>query len=248
MKVKDFYYRSIEERRKFIKDYIEKSGLYYETQMFRENGDKGVNFLILEWKRKDKPNIIITAHYDGFGAYDNAGGVAGLLWLLRWIKFDNLKSFDYGIGIIIVFTDKEERDLVGAKHLIKHKIFDIEKIYAHLSLDGFGIGTNISGFANSKEVRLKINSTEETVLTLHADTTVFQEKGIPSIHLFTLPEKELSDLVSDRLFPPTWRIIHTKKDTPENIDDCFIPFVMLNIYKNIPELDFTRNGIITIGG
>lgn len=96
-----------------------------------------------------------------------------------------------------------------------------------------------------KEVRLKIDSHEKSI-KLQADTTVFQEIGVLSLHLFTLPEKELLDLLDEALFPDTWRIVHTKKDTPDKIDACFIPFMALNFLKDLPMIDLKKNGIIAL--
>lgn len=246
MKVKDLYFLNIKERRMFLEHGIKSEGLNYEIQTFHENGYKGFNFLVLDWFRRNKPNIVITAHYDGFGAYDNAGGTIGLLWLLKWIRCDNLESFNNKFGLVAVFTDGEERGVLGARYLLKHDFFQRRKIHGHLSLDGFGIGTHLGVLGNMRKVKLKLNSEYEAELDFKADTTAFQDKGIPSLHLFSLPYKELNELVNLRIFPPCWRIVHTKEDTPDKVDEEILPFIVFNLYGKISALDFKEQGVFIL--
>lgn len=215
-------------------------GLNYEKQLFSMDGYEGKNILVRDYYKKKQPTMIISSHYDGFGAYDNAGGVVALLWVIRWTKLidENTRK----LSIIFVFLDAEERNLMGAKHFLHEN--SIDEICGHISLDGFGIGTEIGAFANLKEIKLKVHSHEKSI-AFQADTTVFQANGIPSLHLFTLPEKELLELVHFGNFPDTWRIVHTNEDTPEKVDGCFIPFVALNLYKGLPKVDFRKKGLTT---
>ena len=244
MRVRRLFELDIERRRQSIADNLEQQGLRYEVQVFRTNGCKGVNFLVGEWKREDRPNIVITSHYDGPGAYDNAGGTIGLMWLTKWARIDGLRSFNGKFGLIVVFTDGEERGLLGAKEFLKE---NPSNVHAHVSIDGFGIGTVIGGFGNLRDIRLNIRSHEE-LLTLQADTLVFQRNGIPSIHLFSLPVRSFRLLVKNRTLPHQWRIIHTKEDTPDKIDEELIPFLAHSIYCKLPDLDFGRTGIFSLEG
>lgn len=236
------YSLPLKERRTFLTKSLKDLGLRFDIQHFSEDGYIGQNILVYDYYEKGQSTIIISSHYDGFGAYDNAGGVVALLWIIRWVKLIN-KDLKEKFSILFVFLDGEERGLLGAKHFVKNN--SINEIYGHISLDGFGIGTEIGCFANLKEARLKVNSQEKSI-KLQADTTVFQETGVLSLHLFTLPEKELLGLLEEALFPDTWRIVHTKKDTPDKIDDCFIPFMALNFLKNLRTIDFQKNGIIAL--
>ena len=242
------YSLNIQERRMFIKSYLIKRDISFKTQSFRLEGYEGENIIIEEWMRQDIPNIIISSHYDGWGAYDNAGGTAGILWLISWTKMDGLKYLKGRFGFIIVFLDGEESGLLGVKNFISNYLSKENlSIGGQVSLDGFGIGTHIGGFANTKWVEIKTDSRKETRFKLEADTTIFQKYKIPSLHLFSLPYQELKALSDKRKFPPSWRILHTRDDTPDKIEEGFLPFVMLHLYRNIHLLDFQSEGVIILG-
>jgi hypothetical protein len=246
MKVGEFYFLDIGERRLFLEDFFSIEKLNYETQAFEQNNYNGTNFLILDWFRQNKTNIVITAHYDGFGAYDNAGGTIGLLWLLKWAKFDKLAAFKNRFGLVVSFTDGEEVDLAGVRCLLRHRIFQSQQKYNHIALDGFGIGTCIGGFANRRNVIVKLPSTGKRSLPLQAETNIFQDIGIPSLHLFTLPKDQLINLVARSLFPPCWQAIHTEKDTPDKIDEEMLPFVILSLYRKMLSLDFEESEVFML--
>ena len=242
------YSLNIRERRKFIKSSLKKMGISFKTGPFIREGYEGENIIVTEWAKEGFPNIIISAHYDGWGAYDNAGGTAGLLWLLKWAGWDKLITLNGSSGLIVVFLDGEESGLLGAKDYIENSLFDKNlKVKGQISLDGFGIGTHIGGFANTKKIRLRIDREKEIELVLEADTSIFQQYQIPSLHLFSLPYEELKDLLDEKKFPPSWQILHTTEDSPDKIDEGCLPFVILHLYQNIPLLDFQSEGVITIG-
>ena len=242
------YSLNIRKRRKFIKSSLKKMGIPFKTGPFVREGYEGENIIVTQWAKGDLPTIIISAHYDGWGAYDNAGGTAGLLWLLKWAGWDKLISLNGSFGLIIVFLDGEESGLLGAKDYIENSLFDKNlKVKGQISLDGFGIGTHIGGFANTKKIRLRIDLGKKIELVLEADTAIFQQYQIPSLHLFSLPYEELKALLDEKRFPPSWQILHTTEDTPDKIDEGCLPFVVLHLYQSIPLLDFQSEGVITIG-
>jgi hypothetical protein len=181
------------------------------------------------------------------GAYDNAGGVITLLWVLKWAKYGNLRNLMDKYGIIFAFVDGEERGLLGSYHLLEDKILQLFRIVGHLSLDGYGIGTAIGGFGNLLSVRLRINSKEKN-LKLSADTSIFQERNIPSLHTFSLPCNELQNLVEKCIFPPSWKILHTGKDTPDKIEEWILPFMGLQLYEKLSQIDFNIRGVFTLNG
>lgn len=242
------YSLNIRERRGFIKSCLKKMDISFKTQSFRLEEYEGENIIIEKWTRQDIPNIVISAHYDGWGAYDNAGGTAGLLWLISWARIDRLKHLNGRFGLIIVFLDGEEIGLLGVRRFIsKYLPKENLSIEGQVSLDGFGIGTHIGGFANTKRIEIKPDSRKEIKFTLKADTTIFQKYKIPSLHIFSLPYQELKALSDERKFPPSWRILHTEDDTPDKIEEEFLPFVILDLYRNIPSLDFQSDGVIILG-
>ncbi len=216
------------------------------TQRFKINGYYGENFIILDFYKKNNPTIIISAHYDGFGAYDNAGGVLTLLWLIRWAKLTKGNK-NYDLSFLSVFFDGEESGLLGAKHFFQTPLLRNISIYSHISVDGFGIGTHIGGFANMNEVKLKKGNKEKDFF-IQTDDDIFQKKKIPSLCIFTLPKEELLQLISKKTFPNTWDIIHTDKDTPDKIEEGFIPYLALYLYKNMSKLDFQKKDIVMVGG
>ena len=242
------YSLNIDERKEFIKSFLKRRNIPFMVQPFQDGEYGGENIIVEKWVRKNVPNIIITAHYDGWGAYDNAGGTAGLLWLLHWAEIDELKSLNENYGLIVAFLDGEEKGLLGVKAFIKNYLPKKKlNLTGQISLDGFGIGTHIGGFANTEEVKLRINSKKEIRFKLQADTSVFQKHSIPSLHLFSLPHQELKGLIDKKEFPLSWKILHTKEDTPDRIEEVFLPFVIFNLYKNIGLLDFRAKGTIMIG-
>lgn len=244
--LKHYYFLPIQEKRKLIEEQLWDAGYEFQIQDFHKDGYKGKNFVVLDFFEESKPVIIITTHYDGFGAYDNAGGVIALLWLLRWIKLDNLKNLNNKWGLIVVFLDGEERGLIGARNFVENSMLEKVKIRGHISLDGFGIGNLIGGFGNMKSVRIRLGRKGEIEVPLSADTSVFQEKGISSLHIFSLPHNELQNLVHHSIFPPQWHILHTKEDTPENIAEELIPYVVLYLYGRLADLDFKKQGIFIV--
>lgn len=243
------YSLNISGRRTFIKSYMRRKSIRFKTQSFIRNKYNGENFIVEEWKKRDKPNIIVSAHYDGLGAYDNTGGTVGLLYLLDLIKIHGVTHINEDGGLVIAFLDGEESGLLGAKEFIKTYLKDERiPVKGHLSLDGFGIGTHIGGFANLKQIKLRLSLDREINLKIDADTNVFQEHNIPSLHFFSLPYQELKALREKGTFPPSWQILHTKDDTPDKIEEDFLPFVILFLFKRIPFLDFSFKGFVTLGG
>jgi hypothetical protein len=246
--VKQIYSSNLQERRRFIKSYLQKLDIPIWEQPFLLKGYGGENIIIKRWMKNDMPNIIISAHYDGWGAYDNVGGTAALLWLINFINLDNKSLLNEKFGLIFVFLDGEESGLLGVRFFASHFLSQ-KKVtyYGQISLDGFGIGTSIGGFANTRKIQLRNDANEIIPFILEADTLIFQENDIPSLHLFSLPFDEMQSLLNKRQFPNTWRIIHTKEDTPDKLNEEFLPFVVMNLYRNIYSLDFKTQGVIIIG-
>ena len=99
---------------------------------------------------KAEKTIVIGAHYDHFGmgnfdeiyqgfptilngANDNASGIAGLLELARYFKYNKIKR-----NILFIAFSAEEKGSLGSYYFIKNKVFDISKIDYMINLDQIG--------------------------------------------------------------------------------------------------------------
>ncbi|KGJ88656.1 M20/M25/M40 family metallo-hydrolase [Colwellia psychrerythraea] len=99
---------------------------------------------------KDK-YIVLTAHYDHLGtirnkiyngADDNASGTAALLLYAKLLKDNPLKH-----SVILLFTDGEEVDLLGAKAFISQQKKLLNNVKLNINLD------MIAGSKNTKKLR-----------------------------------------------------------------------------------------------
>lgn len=241
------YSSSLADRRTLIAHLLSSFGCAYERQSFVLDGYVGENILVNSLATAKGPNIIVSAHYDGWGAYDNAGGTVALVWLTRFLAESNLGRRKTPPGVFVVFLDGEESGLLGARHFAaSHRIDHEDRIIGHVSLDGFGAGTHIGGFGNVRKIALEDNAGRTIDFVLQADTTVFQECGTSSLHLFSLPHAELRDLQRSARFPETWRLIHTPSDTPDRLKETYLPYVALHLFERISTLNFNIRGIFSL--
>lgn len=247
MKTSDIFAKNITFKRQYIRNFLRKNNLLFKVQQFSIDEFTGLNFWVLDWLKPKKENIYITVHYDGFGAYDNDAGVIVVMWMLKWLMKDRESNLKNNIGLVIIFTDGEERGLLGAKNVMNFKEVTEVNVIKHLAVDGIGIGTQLVGFANLKNIKLQTAPEDYRTFHIGSESTVFQDLGIPSIHLFTLPEKDFYGLLNHQIFPDIWRIVHTQDDNLQKINDDFLPFSALSLIKNLSNIKFNSNGIIILG-
>lgn len=247
MKTSDIFAKNITFKRQYIKDFLSNNNLLFEVQQFSNDEFTGLNFWVLDWHKPKEENIYITVHYDGLGAYDNDAGVIVVMWLLKWLMKDRISNLINSIGLVIIFTDGEERGLLGAKNVMHFKEATEMKFIKHLAIDGIGIGTQLVGFANLKNINLQTSPEDYRTLQIGSESTVFQDLGIPSVHLFSLPKKDFYGLLNYQTFPNIWRIIHTNDDNLQNINDDILPFMALFLFNNLVNINFNSIGIIPIG-
>lgn len=238
MRVRSLYALNEKERAEVISHALTEEKIEFLACPFNAKGYAGKNIIVTQWSDLSRPYVVVNAHYDGCGAYDNLGGTLVLFWMLKWMK----QVFKKG-NYLFAFFDGEERGLLGASSFLQG--FGSKDIAGHLSLDGFGIGNSIGCFANLKEVVLKIDG-KAHYMPLQADTMVFQEKGIPSLHCFSLPYDELKALIENNIFPPAWHILHTRADSPRLIEDIWLPLLARQLVGKLDTLRFNSKGTISL--
>jgi len=238
VRVRSLYALNEKERTEVISYALTEEKIKFISHSFNAKGYAGKNIIVTQWSDLSRPYLVVSAHYDGCGAYDNLGGTLVLFWMIRWMK-QVLKNGNY----LFAFFDGEERGLLGASSFLQG--FSPKNIAGHLSLDGFGIGNSIGCFANLKEVLLEIDG-KAHYMPLQADTMVFQEEGIPSLHCFSLPYNELKALIEDNIFPSTWHILHTRADSPKLIEDIWLPLLALQLMHKLDTLRFNSKGTISL--
>jgi len=166
-------------------------------------------------------DLLISAHYDGDGAYDNASGVVGLLLLADQIRRDPLAG-----TITCAFFDHEEGGQEGARFYAA----SLQRRWprAHVAIDGLGIGPRVVGAFNMRSLRVRCGQ-EWHQVECRSDASVFQDNGIPSVHCFSLPAAEADSLVLEGTAPKSWAILHSPRDHPDIID-------MMALETNISDL------------
>jgi hypothetical protein len=134
--------------------------------------------------------MILCAHYDTVyntpGAYDNSAGVAVLMEIVR--RLHNVRFLK---GLDIVFTDGEEFNLLGSKHLADTQSKGVEIV---LNIDGVGRGNLLEVWTGpeSLERRLRdyLDCLPEIQSSLYinppppgSDHAPYYSRGIPSCML-----------------------------------------------------------------
>jgi hypothetical protein len=151
--------------------------------------------------------VILSAHYDGHGAYDNASGVVVLLMLARLMSRVKLP-----FPLTCAFFDLEERGQIGSREFVRS--LSGMKPRAHVSLDGVGIGQELVAVWNTRQMLVRCRHAEIEIACA-CDSLSFMDAGIPTGHAFSLPCSEADSFLSYRTAPRTWRILHSSADTPE---------------------------------
>ena len=105
-----------------------------------------VGYLPAAIKPKQKPYLVITAHYDHLGrmgketyfpgANDNASGVGMLLYLAQELSLKRDSNFNY----VFIAFGAEEAGLVGSHYFVEHPLFDLKKIRFLLNTHIMGSG------------------------------------------------------------------------------------------------------------
>jgi Zn-dependent M28 family amino/carboxypeptidase len=165
-------------------------------------------------KAKNKPYIVLTAHYDHLGmmgqntyfpgANDNASGVGMLLYLAQQLAKDRNPNFNY---VFIAFSG-EEAGLVGSAYFVAHPIIPLKDIRFLLNTDIMGSGeegitvVNATLFKSEFNQLVALNQKGNFLAQVksrgpaaNSDHYFFTEKGVPAFFVYTMgPNKNYHDI------------------------------------------------------
>lgn len=223
---------TIKERERLIIAFLKSKGLKARWHSFSINELKHCNIWI-NFKGQLQKTIVISTHYDGIGAYDNACGVATLLYLIEsFISYRPKHNFVY------CFFDCEEEGQMGSK-LFLQDFPNRRSVVQHLEIDGSGIGDCLVGVSNFTSLPLQFGE-KIIVVPSSGDFASFISHNIPSLHLFSLPMREAKLFVEKRIFPETLYILHTEEDNLTKVDNSVNRRVASCLKRIISKLDNTK--------
>lgn len=246
--VSELHGKEIDVRRLILQNQLKNAAISFQKQKFSSGKINGINFIVSNRGRTNK-TIVVSAHYDGPGAYDNASGVAVVLGLM--IKYRNQRFLN---SVSFVLFDQEEVNQAGSRTYLDKSDPSME-ICLNINIDGCGIGTCCLGLLNQREVSFLIDK-ELVKVALQVDATTFVKRKISAIHCFCLPYRESKEFIALKKFPTTWQTLHTDSDVPERLStrSLFLNFKrfdnLLHRISNLNTLKFEfryhRTGIIEI--
>jgi hypothetical protein len=173
-----------------------------------------IGYLPAAKKPKQKPYLVITAHYDHLGcmgkdtyfpgANDNASGVGMLLYLAQELSLKPDTNFNY----VFIAFGAEEAGLVGSHYFVEHPLFDLKKIRFLLNTDIMGSGEEGITVVNATlfkpdfdrltELNLEGNNLPQVKSrgpAANSDHYFFTEKGVPAFFVYTMgPNKHYHDI------------------------------------------------------
>lgn len=173
-----------------------------------------IGYLPAANKPKQKPYLVITAHYDHLGrmgketyfpgANDNASGVGMLLYLAQELSLKRDSNFNY----VFIAFGAEEAGLVGSHYFVEHPLFDLKKIRFLLNTDIMGSGEEGITVVNATLFKPEFDRLTELNLegnhlpqvksrgpAANSDHYFFTEKGVPAFFVYTMgPNKHYHDI------------------------------------------------------
>lgn len=172
---------------RYICEYLKDRHVEFNIQEYNSLFGIGKN-IVVEINNNSTESILVSAHYDDNGIYDNCGGVLQLLLLCQELSFLNNSFCNY----VLIFTDQEECFQQGIYYYIKNNIKT--KFKYHLNIDGLGIGKELILF-NSLDAHIVVDwlNNQEKVILL-TDNSPFTSFNIDSLHLFSCFESEASEI------------------------------------------------------
>ena len=189
--------------------------IYLESQFIPKfTSSNVIGYLPAANKPKQKPYLVITAHYDHLGrmgketyfpgANDNASGVGMLLYLAQELSLKRDSDFNY----VFIAFGAEEAGLVGSHYFVEHPLFDLKKIRFLLNTDIMGSGEEGITVVNATLFKPEFDRLTELNLegnhlpqvksrgpAANSDHYFFTEKGVPAFFVYTMgPNKHYHDI------------------------------------------------------
>jgi hypothetical protein len=152
---------------------------------------KSVDNVIVRKTGASADTIVVGAHYDkvarGCGAIDNWSGVVTVAHV-----FASLKDASMQKTVLFVAFGKEERGLVGSRAMVNDLNKDLAKHYcAMINIDSLGMAgpqgmdntssRKLTKLAGQTAEDLKIHFAHADLEHADADSSSFQDRGIPAI-------------------------------------------------------------------
>lgn len=187
--------RAQAEVREFLLGEIEASGASYELQRGRVKGTDLTNILVLIPGADTTGTVLLVAHYDTVprspGAGDDSSGVVALLEVIRALSGTSPRN-----DLAVLFTDGEERGLLGARLFTREHPL-IEEVDVVLNFEAIGNAGPLLMFETGPGSGGLINLLRETVpypfgnslaaviysaMPNDTDMSVFRDRGIRGLN------------------------------------------------------------------
>lgn len=186
----------IESRRSHLRETLLQVTHEVVSHEFNSPFGYGCNF-VSTIKGRRQEQIVLTAHYDGHGTYDNAGGVLALLLLLER-SIEERSTYTK----VFVFTDQEESFQQGSSSFLRDYYFNRgthprERIVSHFNIDGFGVGKHVIERKNNAPLFKEWQPFETRSLFL-MDNDNFSRVSVPTYHFFSCQESDSQHVVLEQ--------------------------------------------------
>ena len=194
---------------------LDTTGVPYVLQPFHQGRFCGTN-VIVRHPGVSRKAIVLAAHYDGPGAYDNASGVAVLLAFAHLLGRARQRH-----PVYVCFLDREEQGQAGAMAVLREhartrgrKRSGIrETVALAVVVDGCGLGRDCVAIEGGSAWDLRVGG-KLLKIRVAADSARFAAAGIPCLHCCSLPAREARQLLLNRCIPSSWRHLHALTDRP----------------------------------
>jgi len=232
-------------RKEFIQNMLNNNGLDAPILQMDGKNHIYVNFPKAQYS-KNKSIKTIIAHYDIYpgspGANDNSFAVYCILKWAVWLH-KGYQNSQAQHNVRVIFTDGEECGEDGVK---SQGAFPLAKVFKNLNIvnddifvfDCMGRGDvhcicNCSiPFSPNSFFGKKYNALEQKacvaiskisngncfkIKSNYSDNASFLANGIPAICITMLPFDELQKYIFLKKIPDTWKILHSKEDSINNL-------------------------------